>query len=106
MNRHRPQYVVKDLSGLVSAMASERRRLGFSQLAVDDRVGLTCGHTAKIEAGHRGLGSISLPNMLDALGLVIVLMPAGDAPCVTVPPVDRLRKPRERTTCRRDLADD
>ncbi len=96
MHRHRPQYVVKDLSGLVSAMASERRRMGYSQLEFDDRVGLTGGHTAKIEAGYRGLGSISLPNMLDALGLVIVLMPAGDATGVTVQPVDRLRKARER----------
>ena len=97
MQHQRPRYLVKDLDGLVAAMASERRRLGFSQLAFDDRVGLAGGHTAKIEAGWRGLGQVSLPNMLDALGCVLVLMPASDVSrAFTVPVAVRDRAPRSR----------
>lgn len=69
------QHLIRDYDALTRAIASERKRRGFSQLAFDQRVGLADGHTAKLEAGARRFGLMSLPNVLSALGCVLILAP-------------------------------
>lgn len=64
----RPTIVV-DLYDLARLLALRRHEIGFSQLELDDAAGLADGHTAKIEAGYRGLGQVTLPLLLGALGV-------------------------------------
>lgn len=53
------------------AIIARRRRMGLSQLVVDEIAGLQSGYTAKIEAGARikNLGPLSLTLLMGALGL-------------------------------------
>ncbi len=69
------QQIITDYPSLTAALATERKARGYSQLAFDDHVGLAEGHTAKIEAGYRSLGPMTLPMVLLALGCVLVLAP-------------------------------
>lgn len=100
------QSLIRDYPELTQALARERRRLGFSQLAFDDRVGLAEGHTAKIEAGYRGLGPMTLPYILSALGCVLILAPVRSVRSAQrgSGPAEQMRLPMDLTTRRETLA--
>lgn len=70
---------ITDLPSLAKALALVRKERGLSQLALDYKAGLASGHSGKIEAGVKNLGSISLPLVLQALGVELRLEigPAG-----------------------------
>lgn len=54
----------------------QRRRyeLGISGEALGNIAGLADRHLSKIECGTKGLGSMSLPTLLSALGCKIILV--------------------------------
>ena len=62
------------LEGLTSILTERRRELGLSQLLVDDIAGLPSGYTAKVECRIKGLGKLSLPCLLGALGLELAVV--------------------------------
>jgi len=45
--------IISEYSDLRALVASRRRELGLSQLAVDEMAGVQSGYTAKIECGLR-----------------------------------------------------
>lgn len=67
---------VTTLEEMAQGIRRRRKSLGLSQSVVDHIAGMAGGHTAKIECGDKGLGKISVPLLLGALKLEIVLMPA------------------------------
>ena len=67
--------VAHDLAGLRVLLASRRRDLGLSQLAVDALAGLQPGYTGKLEAGAKGYGRVSLAATLKALGMGLAVVP-------------------------------
>jgi len=74
---------VRTLEELILAFRARREELGLSQLELDDLAGLQDGYTGKIEAGPvrgRSFGEVSLPLILDALGVRLVLVPKDAAP--------------------------
>lgn len=74
---------IQCLEELAVVMRQRRHQLGWSQLELDARSGLPDGYTAKLEAmitnptasNARGLGRLSLPLMLGALQLELVVRP-------------------------------
>ncbi|MFO1136046.1 MAG: hypothetical protein U1E30_12785 [Rhodoblastus sp.] len=60
------------------ALQRRRQLLGVTSREFDDLAGLAPGHMSKLECGLRGLGQVSLPTVLSALGLRIVLVEAGE----------------------------
>ncbi len=74
---------IQGLEELAAVMRDRRRQLGWSQIELDARSGLPDGYTAKLEAivtnpaasNARGLGRLSLPLMLGALELELVVRP-------------------------------
>lgn len=79
---------ITDHAGLVRALRARRQSLGLSQLAVDHISGMAEGYCAKIEASltnptaknARSIGRESLPLMLGALGVGMVLVKNGAMP--------------------------
>ena len=69
-----------DYKGLVALLAARRRSLGWSQEAVNEIAGLQGGYLNKIEAGIRGLGSMSLSVLLPTLGVELALVTASKTP--------------------------
>lgn len=74
-----PARVVREYGDLVDALIQRRKSLGFSQLELDDRSGLQVGYTGKIECWKnrkhgRGLSIVSLPLVLEALGLGLIVV--------------------------------
>ena len=71
--------VTRDYQGLIAALRSRRMALGMSQIDVDYCAGLQENYTSKLEAWQspsgRGLGALSLPLVLGALGLEMVIRP-------------------------------
>lgn len=67
--------------GLVAILRSERQRQGISQIELDAIAGLANGHVGKIECQltapgkGKGLGKITMPLLLGALGLQLAVMP-------------------------------
>lgn len=64
---------------LIDLIVLRRKELGLSQIDLDDLSGLQSGYTGKIEAWRhpragRGLGAVSLPLVLETLGLRIALV--------------------------------
>lgn len=64
---------------LVAALRKRRVDLGLSQMTVDNMSGLQSGYTGKLEANPRsdharGLGRVSMPLLLSALGCAMVLV--------------------------------
>ena len=63
---------------LVATLARRRHDLRFSQLEVDQNSGLQDGYTGKVESWNapssRKLGHVSMPNLLAALRVSIVLV--------------------------------
>lgn len=69
-----------DYEGLVDALRSRRITLGMSQIALEDRAGLTGGYVGKIEGrpgkpNSRAIGRESLPLLLGALNLELAIVP-------------------------------
>lgn len=69
---------IRTLEELIAAFRSRREELHLTQMALDDIAGLQDGYCGKIEAGPirgRSFGEVSLPLILDALGVRIILVP-------------------------------
>lgn len=77
------------MDDLVAAIRGRRMELGLSQLELDERAGLASGYVGKLEASltnptarnARSIGRKSMPLLLKALGLELVVVqgPAKDA---------------------------
>ena len=65
---------IRSLADLRAAIAIRRKKLGLSQLALDDAAGLQSGYTGKLECGAKGFGDMSLAAVLAALGVELTLM--------------------------------
>jgi hypothetical protein len=76
----------KDYPELLAALNARRRQLGFTMEAFDERSGLTGGYSAKVFCGMRRFGQMSLPVVLETLGLELLVAPKDSAPAA---PVDR-----------------
>jgi transcriptional regulator with XRE-family HTH domain len=63
---------------LTSAFAARRRELGLRQLDADEKAGLQSSYVGKLEIGTRKLGPLSLPMLLAAYDLDILLVPRSD----------------------------
>jgi hypothetical protein len=70
---------------LTSAFAARRRQLGLRQLDADEATGLQGSYVGKLEVGTRKLGPLSLPMLLAAYDLDILLVPRSPS----VSPVER-----------------
>jgi hypothetical protein len=66
--------IVTTFEGLRRAFDLRKRELRLTNLALDDIAGLQSGYTGKLLCGTRRVGEISLPALLGALGLEIVLV--------------------------------
>jgi hypothetical protein len=64
---------VSDYTQLVQVLDSRRRQLGLRMTDVDYKSGLQEGYAAKLICGIRKLGPVSLPLMLETLGLEILV---------------------------------
>ena len=64
---------VSDYTQLVQVLDSRRRQLGLRMTDVDYKSGLQEGYAAKLICGMRKLGPVSLPLMLETLGLEILV---------------------------------
>jgi transcriptional regulator with XRE-family HTH domain len=72
---------ITTLEQLADVLRERRMQLGLSQTVVDDLAGLTGGYTSKIEMGvtnpearnARRLGADSMPLLLGALGLELIV---------------------------------
>ena len=92
---------VKDYNELIAAFIERRHELGFSQGEVDYLSGLQEGYTGKVESWEhrtsgRGLGILTLPRLMRALGVVLVVVPIWDARLETVAPKRAKPLPREQ----------
>lgn len=70
---------IRQYGELIDALVARRIELGLSQMVLDERTGLPSGYVGKLEAwlhkeSGRGIGPVSLPLILEALGLAIVLV--------------------------------
>jgi hypothetical protein len=64
---------VKDYTELVQVLDARRRQLGMRMADIDYKSGLQEGYAAKLICGMRKLGPVSLPLMLETLGLEILV---------------------------------
>ena len=55
-------------------LAIRRTQLGITSRQLDQIAGLADGHTSKIECGTKNLGQISLPILLETLGLKLAIV--------------------------------
>jgi hypothetical protein len=70
-----------EIAGLLDL---QRRRLGLVNLCLDDVAGLQQGYSAKIFAGVKRLGDMSMPAMIGATGCKLVVVHDPDwIPAVT-----------------------
>jgi hypothetical protein len=74
-----PVALVRDMGALQDACARARKRRGISQWELDQRSGVQNGYVGKLEAWRtpvygRMLGSVSLPLVLEALGLALLVV--------------------------------
>lgn len=69
-----PIGVARSYEDIVAACRSRRQELGLPQLVVDEIAGLQSGYVGKIECGDKRLGAMSLPCLLGALGLELVVV--------------------------------
>jgi hypothetical protein len=64
---------VKDYTELVQVLDARRRQLGMRMADLDYKSGLQEGYAAKLICGMRNLGPVSLPLMLETLGVEILV---------------------------------
>ncbi len=69
-----PVAIASSYEGIVQACVLRRHELGLSQTAVDEISGMQDGYTAKLEVGIKRLGAMSLPTLLQTLGLELVVV--------------------------------
>jgi hypothetical protein len=68
------EIIVRDISGLLDALATIRERLGISFETLDALAGMTRGHSCKILSERtKGLGALSFNLIVGALGLEIAI---------------------------------
>jgi hypothetical protein len=69
--------VVRTMADLQFALREYAEQLGMSREMIDERAGLQNGYAAKLltNPSLKGLGAVTLPLVLEALGLVLVLTP-------------------------------
>jgi hypothetical protein len=60
---------------LARALDARRRLLGMTMVECDNKSGLQEGYSAKVFAGIRGFGHLSLPTLLDTLGVDMLIVP-------------------------------
>jgi hypothetical protein len=84
--------LIRDVDDLVEAIRARRDELGISYETMDAISGLSPGHCAKLSSGAKGIGRVSLPAVLGALGAALVLV---EDPEQTARVADRWR-PRQR----------
>lgn len=68
-----------DFDGLIGVLRARRIAMGLSQLALEDKAGLTGGYVGKLEGSvgkpnSRSIGRESLPLLLGALGLRLAVV--------------------------------
>jgi len=73
------QIIVK-YDDLPVALSAARKKIGLSQLELDDLSGLQTGYTGKLECGLKHYGPVSFGATLAGLGLALVLIPHGKQP--------------------------
>jgi hypothetical protein len=74
-----PLGVITDYDSLISTLRARADGLGISLRSLDEAAGLHESYSAKILAGHRGLGRVSMGPMLGALGLRLLAVADDDA---------------------------
>jgi transcriptional regulator with XRE-family HTH domain len=66
--------LIRTVDDLIEALRSARLERDISQETLTDIAGLPARYANKIEARTRGLGTLSLPSLLGALGKALVLV--------------------------------
>lgn len=66
--------IIRDYDTLLAELVAERKRQGMSQLDMDAEAFIADGYTAKLEAGYKCFGPISLAAVLGALNVALVLV--------------------------------
>lgn len=78
VDEFRPIGIVREYADLISAFDRQRRRRGMTTLDLDDRAGFYEGYTAHIFSWQsktgKGLGPVSYPLILEALGLALAVL--------------------------------
>jgi hypothetical protein len=69
------EIVVRDYRRLMEVLNARRKKLNMPMLAVDDASSLQTGYSAKLFAGIRNLGPLSLGMLLAALDVELVVRP-------------------------------
>lgn len=75
---------------IYSLLASERRRLRFSQQELAARAGLRREKVNRVESKHEDISLEEISRLLDALGLVLVVQRKEDAMASSSPPAPGL----------------
>jgi hypothetical protein len=65
---------IRSHADLIEALRRRAVELDLSHIGADALAGLPAGYTSKLLCGMKGLGDISLPALLDALGVKLVLI--------------------------------
>ncbi|MCM5558494.1 hypothetical protein [Pleomorphomonas sp. JP5] len=66
--------IIRDYNSLLAELVAERKRQGLSQIDMDTVAFIADGYTAKLEAGYKCFGPISLAAVLGALNVALVLV--------------------------------
>ena len=74
-----PERCIREYRDLIETLVARRMELGMTQIDLAERAGLQEGYAGKIEAwkhkkSGRRLGRVSLPLVLEALGVSIVVV--------------------------------
>jgi hypothetical protein len=75
-----PAIRCKDYPQLLQALDARRRQLGMTMLDVDCKSGLQNGYSSKLLVGIRKFGLLSLPLMLQTLGVELLVAPRDSEP--------------------------
>ena len=67
--------LIRNYSALRVAFTTGRKAMGVSQLEMDELAGLQSGYTGKLECGMKHLGDLSMPKLLAALKMALLLVP-------------------------------
>jgi hypothetical protein len=70
----------KDYSQLLQALNARRQALGMTMEVFDEKSGLTGGYSAKLFCGMRRFGEMSLPVVLQTLGVELMIAMPPTAP--------------------------
>ena len=70
----------RDYLELLQVLDARHRALGMTMEAFDERSGLTGGYSAKLFSGMRRFGEMSLPTVLDTLGVDLLVVARDSQP--------------------------